>query len=158
MQRNDNNNKPKTYRQSDTGGKVNPPRRKKAQRVPNNKADPFANPQSMERHAKHIFRDIAFGSCDIGLNADIFKEPAFLHAAIEVSSRELSYALIHKTAMEYTYHGSSDFNVKQVYDADVKKVSAWSIIYDTLLRIQQTGDIGYLVVLANRLPPLKFYL
>ena len=150
-----NNNKNQRGPKQNPHNKHNNNHKKKLPRVPNDRADPFGNAKSMQLYAKKIIKDIAFGSFDIGARGEIFTDFTFINAAVIMSADELHKALIHKYAIECAFNGSNDVYVKIIYDDDCRKAGAWQLVYDCMVMIQQTGDPGYLLALANKLPAHK---
>lgn len=120
--------------------------------------DPMGTPQSMQRHAMHIFKNIAFGKWDFGLESDIFKYPNFVQNALIAVSAELNKAQIHCNAIMVAYPGSTDPAIVSLYREDCKKMQAYQLIYNVLIQVQQYGDPGFILTLVNRLPEFKYSL
>lgn len=120
--------------------------------------DPMGTPQSMQKHALHIFKNIAFGKWDFGLESDIFKYPNFVQNALVAVTRELNKAQIHCNAIMAAYPGSTDPAIVSLYREDVKKAQAYELIYNTLVQVQLYGDPGFILALINRLPEYKYSL
>lgn len=132
------------------------PQNNHGKRVSNQNADPMGNPQSMERYAAKVFRDIAHGNFDIFKEGYIFNNPMFLQAAIRYSATMMNKGIIHRNAMNIAYPNSEDPMIQNVYNSDTMCIEAYQWIYNTMIQIQATGDTGYLLTLSTKLPPLKF--
>ena len=127
----------------------------KPKRVNINNADPMSNPNTMEREAINIIISIAKGSYDIGYVLNMFRNQAFLQAAIRAASNKYIKADIHRQAMIYTFSNSTDKNVLEVFNNDLKKATAWKIVLNTLIAIQQTGDATIIYNLNSSLGNYK---
>lgn len=145
QQRNNNNNRRPNNNQRPKIKKVNP-----------KNADPMGTPTSMQRHAMHIFKDIAFGRWDFGVESDIFKIPAFIDNAMIAVYNELGAAMVHVQAIQTAYANCQDPVVVNTLRADIKKQNAYQLIYNTLIQIKTYGDPSFILVLVNRLPEFKY--
>lgn len=130
--------------------------KKKIPKISAKNANPLGTPTSMQRHALHIFKDIAFQKWDFGVESDIFRYPNFIENAIIAASIELKEAMIHVQAIQTAYAGCSDAAVISLLKKDMRKQQAYQLIYECLNNIKIYGDPSFSLVLVNRLPEYKF--
>ena len=119
--------------------------------------DPMSNVRDMGRYGMRVIRDIAKGKFNFYNEGHIFRNSDFTMATMEEIKKKIYEANIHFTAMQYTYANSSDPIVQSMIMNDAKTVEAYSIAYQTLkLVLDSGGDTRYLQVLISKLPKYKY--
>ena len=122
-----------------------------------NNPDPMANVRDMGRYGIRVMRDIAKGKFSFYNEGHIFRNNDLTRATMEEAKRIIYEANIHVTAMQYTYAQSSDPVVQKVLMDDMRKVEAYTLIYNTMVTIlNNNGDTRYLQILINKLPRYKY--
>lgn len=133
------------------GGK---PQQKKNIKISN--PDPMSNVRDMGRYGIRVMRDIAKGKFNFYNEGHIFRNMDFVRATMDEVQRKIYEANIHVMAIEYTYANSTDQVVKDLLMRDKRTSEAYTLIYNTLLKIMNTGDTRYLQILLNQLPRYKY--
>ena len=122
----------------------------------NKQQHPLTNASVGAREGMKMIKDIAFGRFDIYSDGIIFRNRDFLLAIIREVDIRMMEASIHITAIQYAYSGSTDSNVLRVLHRDRMTYDAYMLIKQNLMSIYNTGDTGYLHVLATKLPKYKY--
>lgn len=119
-------------------------------------ADPMANVKTMGREGMKIIRDIAFGRYNIYNDGHIFRNPTFVNAIIaEVDKKIYDYTLI-VNGVSAAYGHLNDPSVGDFLYRYNRSLEGYTLIKYQLAAIAATGDTGFLLVLANKLPPYKY--
>lgn len=122
----------------------------------NQQRDPFTNVKTMGREGMKIMRDIAFGRYNIYNEGHIFRNPDLVKATIVEIDKRLVDLSIHITAIQYAYAGTTDATVQNLLYRDQRSYEAYVLMKDIMNRILMSGDTGFLLVLANKLPAYKY--
>lgn len=119
--------------------------------------DPMSNTRTMGREGMKIIHNIAFGSFNIFNDGHIFRNLDFVKATMMEVNKRLTDARIHMMAIEFAYAGCNDPAVLNLLHRDRKSVEAYCLINECLGNIvMSSGDTGFLLVLANKLPQFKY--
>ena len=112
--------------------------------------DMMGNPDRMERHAIDVFRDMSRGRYNIN-NIFEFNNKEFVQAAIIASQKELRKHTILKNALEYAYGASIDSDVITLKNRELMSCQGWEFIISSLYVVLNTGDLGTVYGMNNRL-------
>lgn len=118
--------------------------------------NPFSTPASIERYALKMFRDIAFGSVDMSEVQVLFRDPGFVSNALKAAYEKLQSVSVHVEAIGIARPYITNPKLMEVYNDDARKLECYTLIYQTISQIQMTGDVGFLLALANKLPNYKY--
>lgn len=119
--------------------------------------DPMSNSKTMGREGMRIIKDIAFGRFNIYNNGHVFRNLEFINATMAEVDKRLVEASIHVQAVRFAYKGSDDPAVLSTLMRDEKTYEAYALIRQVLSSIiMSNGDIGFLWVLASKLPNYKY--
>lgn len=124
---------------------------KKQQRM-----DPLSNSKVMGREGMKIIRNIAFGAYNIYNEGHIFRNTEFVNATIYEVDKKIFEAGIHMNAVRFAYHGTEDPKIIGLLMKDQKAFEAYNLVRQVLVSILETGDTGFLYVLASKLPQYKY--
>lgn len=122
----------------------------------NKQPNPLTNPNIGAREGMKMIRNIAFGKFNIYSEGQVFRNKDFVYAIIGEVDKRLTEVGIHIAAIQYAYAGSNDSKVLSVLHRDKKTYDAFMLIRRTMESIYNTGDTGYLWVLASKLPQYKY--
>lgn len=112
--------------------------------------DMMGDPGRMERHAIDVFRDMSRGKYNYN-NAFEFMNRDFVLAAINAASKQHRLHCIKLCAMEYAYGQCIDSDVISITNQERNFCKGWEMIINSLYVILNTGDIGTVYGLINRL-------
>lgn len=123
----------------------------------------YKNARDLEMDSIKVFRGLARGNINIDRYGCYFLEPQFLNACIQAAYSKLVYFNISFSGVNYykdaifASGNTPDPNIIMVLDHHKKCSEAYKIILDNLNNIRSTGDINYLVCLANSLSDYRNY-
>lgn len=112
--------------------------------------DMMGDPGRMERHAIDVFRDMSKGRYNYA-NISEFMNRDFVFAAINAASKQHRTHTIKLYAMEYAYGQSFDPDVISITNQERNFCKGWEMVINSLYIILNTGDIGTIYGLINRL-------
>lgn len=112
--------------------------------------DMMGDPGRMERHAIDVFREMCRGKYQYS-NVTEFMNRDFVYAAITAASKQLRINTIKFNAMTYAYGASSDPDVIAITNQERNSCKAWESIINSLYIVLNTGDLGTVYGLINRL-------
>lgn len=132
--------------------------RKKLKRYKGKNVSPTSGPIQMGQYATRKIKDIAFGNFNFEQDAHNFQNKEFLMAAIHEVETKVIEQQVYNTALAYAYGASTDGIVLRMINRHKRALDGWTLVYNTIAGIIQTGDLGLLVGLMNRLPDYKHVL
>ena len=123
----------------------------------NRPSDPMANVKTMGKEGMRIIKDIAFGKYNIYNDGHVFRNIVFVNATISELDKKIMDTGIHVNAIRAAYAGVENAAVDNLLYRDTRSLEAYNLIRDQLVNIVVSGgDTGFLLVLANKLPPYKY--
>lgn len=132
--------------------------KKTLKRYKGKNVNPFSGAVQMGQYASRMIKDIAFGNFNYEKDYMMFQNTDFLNAAIHEAEQKVIEQQIYNTALNYTYANSNDATVFRLMNKHKKALDGWMLVYTMLCGILQSGDLGLLVGLMNRLPDYKHVL
>ena len=123
----------------------------------NRPLDPMANVKTMGREGMKIIRDIAFGRYNIYNEGHVFRDPEFVNAIIAELDKKIVDLTITVNAIRAVYGGANNPAADNLLYRHTRSLEAYNLIRVNLVSIIMSGgDTGFLLVLANKLPPYKY--
>lgn len=123
----------------------------------------YKNARDLEMDSIKVFRGLARGNINIDRYGCYFLDPQFLNACIQTAYSKKVYFGISYDGVNYYKDAifasgyTPDPNIIMILDHHKKCLEAYTIIYDNLQNIRNTGDVNYLVCLANSLADYRNY-
>ena len=110
------------------------------------------NSNDMQLDAIRVFRDIARGNIDVEEEGKYFLHPQFLESCIVAAFSKLSLHSINFNGVNLLVsQGANDETTMSILEYDRRCAEAYTIIYNQLNNIRNTGDVNYLTVMVNNL-------
>lgn len=123
----------------------------------------YKNARELEIDSIKVFRGLARGSINIDRYGCYFLDPQFLNACIQAAYSKLVYYTVSFNGVNllkdsiFASGNTPDPNIIMVLDNHKKCSEAYNIILSNLYNIKNTGDVNYLVCLANSLSDYRNY-
>lgn len=123
----------------------------------------YKTARDLEMDAVKIFRGLARGNINIDRYGCYFLDQQLMHACIQTAYSKLtlfgiSYDGVNMLKDSIFASGQTpDTNIITILDYHKKCAEAYRIIYNGLINVSNTGDINYLICMANSLADYRNY-
>ena len=124
----------------------------------------YKTARDLEMDAVKIFRGLARGNINIDRYGCYFLDQQLLHACLQTAYSKstlynISYAGVNMLKDSIFASGQTpDINIITILDYHKKSAEAYNIILNGLNNVSNTGDINYLICMANSLADYRNYI
>ena len=156
MGQSNHNNRPHKFQEGNKNHQDKRP--PKPPRYKGKNINPMGDVSRMGKYAINIFKDIAHGKMKGQNGYPEFQNREFLIGAISEVEKKIRENNIYVQALYFTYAESTDSQAQYLLRKHQQAAEGWNYIYNTLFIMLNTGDMGYVSGLMNRLPDFKHVL
>ena len=135
-----------------------PQQKSSLKRYKGKNVSPFSGAVQMGQYAARLLRNMAFQNFDLEKDGIMFQNRDFLIAAYREAENKVVEQQIYVNGLSYAYACSTDANVIRMINKHKRALDGWNMVYNTIGSILQTGDLGLLAGLMNRLPDYRHVL
>lgn len=109
-------------------------------------------PVEIQKDAIRTFRDIAMGNLNTEYEGQLFLNPHFLENAIIACNTKLRMHFTHyKAGIAAIQTGVFGQESQDIVDNDMRSYQVYTIIYDNLMCLKQTGDLNYISYMQQQI-------